>query len=450
MPTDTSAHRTWEAALGRLQLQIARPSFDTWLRGTVGLSLEGQTLVVGVPTTFAAEWLERRMQGLIEDAVTAVVGDLQAVAFRVSGSTSESTSAVAVTPAAPSPAPPLRSAGLSARYTFDSFVVGGSNQLAYAAAMAVADGSGSVYNPLFLYGSVGLGKTHLLHAIGNRALAAGRAVAYVTCEQFTNEYLWAIRERKTEAFRQRYRAAELLLIDDIQFICGKEGTQEGFFHTFNALHDAGSQIVLTSDRTPAALPLLEERLRSRFEWGLMADVAPPDLETRTAILASLADRAPVSVPQEVLDFIAASVPSNVRQLEGCLNRVTAMAYFTDVPVTIDLARQALGTTIAQEAGPSSPKAVIAIVATHYGLSPAALVSGRRDKPVATARQLAMYILHQSLHLSPDETGQIVGGRDRTTVLYAIKRIASRIKLDPGFAQEVAALTPATATTTNAP
>jgi chromosomal replication initiator protein len=182
----------------------------------------------------------------------------------------------------------------------------------------------------------------------------------------------------------------------------------------------------------------------------MADVAPPDLETRTAILASLADRAPVSVPQEVLDFIAASVPSNVRQLEGCLNRVTAMAYFTDVPVTIDLARQALGTTIAQEAGPSSPKAVIAIVATHYGLSPAALVSGRRDKPVATARQLAMYILHQSLHLSPDETGQIVGGRDRTTVLYAIKRIASRIKLDPGFAQEVAALTPATATTTNAP
>jgi chromosomal replication initiator protein len=389
------------------------------------------------------------MQGLIEDAVTAVVGDLQAVSFRVSGTTPGSVPAVAATAAAPSPTTPLRSAGLSARYTFDSFVVGGSNQLAYAAAMAVADGSGSVYNPLFLYGSVGLGKTHLLHAIGNRALAAGRSVAYVTCEQFTNEYLWAIRERKTEAFRQRYRATELLLIDDIQFICGKEGTQEGFFHTFNALHDAGSQIVLTSDRTPAALPLLEERLRSRFEWGLMADVAPPDLETRTAILASQAERAPVPVPQEVLDFIAERVPSNVRQLEGCLNRVTAMAYFTDVPVTIDLARQALGTTIAQEVGPSSPKAVIATVAAHYGLSPAALVSGRRDKPVATARQLAMYILHQSLQLNADETGQIVGGRNRTTVLYGIKRIASRIKLDPGFAQEVMALTSPMAATPTA-
>ena len=450
MPTDTAAHRTWEAALGRLQLQVTRPSYDTWLRGTVGLAVEDRTLVVGVPTPFAAEWLERRMHGLIETAVAAVVPDPLIVAFRVSRDPAASSyaapSETAPPPAAPNSAPAHLTHpadGLNGRYTFDSFVVGESNQLAFAAAMAVADAPGKAYNPLYLYGSVGLGKTHLLHAIGLRARANGHSVCYVTCEQFTNEFLAAIRERRTELFRQRYRTIELLLIDDVQFICGKEGTQEGFFHTFNSLHDAGGQIVITSDRPPAALPLLEERLRSRFEWGLMADVAPPSIETRTAILAQLALQAPVMVPQDILDFIAARVPANVRQLEGCLNRVTALAHFTGTPVSIELATRALGITAAQEAATSSPKAVIAAVAAHYGLPTAALLSGRRDKPVAAARQVAMYLLHRTLRLPPDEIGRFVGGRDRTTVLYAVKRIGSRIAMDDSFRDEVEHLQAAT-------
>ena len=436
MPIDATARRTWEAALGRLQLQVPRPSFDTWLRGTVGLSNEENSLVVSVPTPFAAEWLDTRMKGLIETAVASVAGAPLSVTFHVGEHTSDpapSESPVRQDPAA-RPAPAM--SRLNARYTFDNFVVGESNQLAYAASMAVADAPGLAYNPLFLYGAVGLGKTHLLHAIGLRAEATGKTVSYVTCEQFTNEFLAAIRERRTDAFRNRYRSADLLLIDDVQFICGKEGTQEGFFHTFNALHDAGRQIVITSDRAPAALPLLEDRLRSRFEWGLMADVASPALETRAAILTQLAARAPVPVPDDVIEFIASRVPANVRQLEGCLNHVTALAHFTGVPVTSDLAIRALGITAAQEATAASPKAIIATVAAHYDMPAAALVSGRRDKATASARHLAMFLLHRGHLLPVEEIGSILGGRDRTTVLYAIRRITERLRTDPSFGNEV--------------
>ena len=444
MPIDTSAQRTWEAALGRLQLQITRPSFDTWLRGTVGLALDDDTLVVGVPTPFAAEWLERRMNGLIESAVAAVAPRPLQVAFQVGHAVVEATAPQRTEPA-PETIPVRASAAapsttLNPRYSFASFVVGESNQLAYASAMAVADSPGRTYNPLFLYGSVGLGKTHLLQAIGLRARGGGQAVCYVTCEQFTNDYLSAIRDRRTEGFRQRYRTVDLLLIDDIQFLCGKEGTQDAFFHTFNALHDAGKQIVLTCDRIPAALPLLDERLRSRLEWGLLADVALPTLDTRIHILANLSSQAAVAVPDDVLHFLANRAPTNIRQLEGSLNRVTALAHFTSTPVTLDLATRALGTNMAaNDATASSPKAIIAAVAAHYGLTQAALVSGRRDKPVAAARQLAMYLLNERLRLVPAEIGEILGGRDRTTVLYSIKRITLRLRVDVPFAEEVDAL-----------
>lgn len=446
MPVDTSPRHTWEAALGRLQLQVARPSFETWLRGTTGVAVEGDALVVAVPTPFAAEWLERRMYGLIETAVVAVAGDLREVVFRV-----QDQSAAAPRPPVVGPdpsrdgiphasgpvqaAPSALASRLNVRNTFDSFVVGDCNHLAFAASMAVADAPGASYNPLFIYSASGLGKTHLLNAIGLRAHAAGRSVASVTCEQFTNEFLAAIRERKTDAFRARYRAADLLLIDDIQFLAGKEGTQEGFFHTFNALHDAGKQIVLTCDRAPSALPLLEERLRSRFEWGLLADIGTPSVETRTAMLAAFAESSPVAVPADVLAFLADRTPGSVRQLEGCLNRVTAIAHFTDTPVTVELAQRALGPSAAAETGDASPKAAIAAVAAHYGLSQATLLSPRRDRPITNARQLAMYILHTYLHVAPGETGQLLGGRDRTTVLYSIKKITQRLASDMVFTQE---------------
>lgn len=443
---DTSAHRLWEAALGRLQLQVTRPSFNTWLRGTVGLNVENDHLTIGVPTTFAAEWLERRMHSLIEEAVSAVASAHVDVTFRVQsgadlveGSSVRSGETKAPSGIVPSQAATLRSTTdiqLNPRYTFDSFVVGDNSQLAYAAAMAVADAPGASYNPLFLYGAVGLGKTHLLHAIGRRALEGGKRVAYVTCEQFTNEFLSAIRERKTEAFRARYRGVDLLLLDDVQFIAGKEGTQEGFFHTFNALHDAGRQIVLTCDRPPSALPLLEERLRSRFEWGLLADIGSPSLETRTAILIHYASKAAVSVPKEVLDFLAERISGNIRQLEGCLNRVTAMSEFTNTPVTLELATTALGTTTALAAGSSTPKAILESIAAHYGLTPAVLLSARRDRPVAAARQLAMYVLNTTHKLSPEEIGGMLGGRDRTTVIYNVKRTTKRLASNTEFAAQV--------------
>jgi chromosomal replication initiator protein len=434
MVTKQSAQRMWEAALGRLELQVTRPSFDTWLRGTVGISVQGDTLLVGVPTPFAAEWLEQRMQGLIETAVAAVAAGPLGVTFSVRGAAPPPGLSPPQAPIADGPFKrPVSLAQLNDRYTFDSFIVGPSNQLAYAASVAVANAPGQAYNPVFLYSSVGLGKTHLLHAIGLHAQAAGKSVAFVTCEQFTIEYLAAIRDRRTDGFRDRYRGVDVLLIDDIQFLSGKEGTQDGFFHTFNALHDARRQIVLTSDRPPAALPLLEDRLRSRFEWGLVADIGSPDLETRIAILQAHAATTTVPVPDEVLAFIAERVQTNVRRLEGCLNHVTAMAQFTNQAVTIALATNSLSATAATAAGLSSPKAIIAAVAAHYGLSTGALVGGRRDKATATARQVAMYLAHDVLRSTPDEIGQTLGGRDRTTVLYSIKKVLSRSNLDPDFA-----------------
>jgi chromosomal replication initiator protein len=439
VPVDTSAHHIWEAVLGRLQLQITRPSFETWLRDTVGVAIDDQTLVVAVPTPFAAEWLERRMHALIEDAVGAVTDAAIHVAFRVDtlSAGTQSVEHVVTEAATASVIPPqgksVTNVPLNPRYTFDSFVVGDSNQLAYAASMAVADAPGTAYNPLFLYGAVGLGKTHLLQAIGARAQAAGRTVAYVTCEQFTNEFLSAIKDRRTESFRARYRSADLLLIDDVQFISGKEGTQEGFFHTFNALHDSGRQIVLTCDRPPSALPLLEERLRSRFEWGLLADIGQPSLETRTVMLSLFAESSPVPVSRSVIDFIANRTKSNVRLLQGCLNRVTAMAHFTNTPVTIELAQSALGIVAAEDLHPSTPKAAIAAIAAHFDLPQAALISGRRDRPVAHARQIAMYVLNTHHKLSPDAIGSALGGRDRTTVIYSVKKVAKRLATDKEFA-----------------
>jgi chromosomal replication initiator protein len=437
MVTEQSAQRMWEATLGRLELQVTRPSFDTWLRGTVGISVQGGSLMVGVPTPFAAEWLEQRMQGLIETAVAAVAAGPLGVTFCVRGAAPPPVLSPPQAPIADgSFKRPVSLAQLNDRYTFNSFIVGPSNQLAYAASVAVADAPGQTYNPVFLYSSVGLGKTHLLHAIGLHAQAAGKSVAFVTCEQFTIEYLAAIRDRRTDAFRDRYRGVDVLLIDDIQFLSGKEGTQDGFFHTFNALHEARRQIVLTSDRPPAALPLLEDRLRSRFEWGLVADIGSPDLETRIAILQAHAATASVPVPDEVLAFIAERVQTNVRRLEGCLNHVTAMAQFTNQPATIALATNSLSATAATAAGLSSPKAIIAAVAAHYGLSTGALIGGRRDKPTATARQIAMYLIHDVQRSTPDEIGQTLGGRDRTTVLYSIKKVLSRRNLDPDFASTI--------------
>ena len=454
MPADPSAQRVWEAVLGRLQLQVTRPSFDTWLRDTSGLSLDGQALIVAVPTTFAAEWLQRRMHNLIGSAVAAVTGAAPTITYRVRGAAEEpveSTLLNRATPVATAAARPLvHESGLNPRYTFDSFVVGPSNQLAYAASLAIADGPAGSYNPLYLYGDVGLGKTHLLQAIAHRAAAAGRSAAYVTCEQFTNEYVAAIRERRTDQFRRHYRQLDVLLVDDIQFLSGKDGTQEGFFHTFNALHGAGRQVVLASDRAPASLPLLEERLRSRFEWGLLADVSAPDHETRLAILRARAVDMPVAIDDGVLAYVAQARPGSVRQLEGSLNRIGALAHFTGRMPDLELARSVIASdprTLSSAA--VTPRQVIAEVARHYSLTPQDLTGGKRDRRTTAARHLAMYLLRTDLRCRPEAIGQALGGRDRTTVLYGLQRVDQRLAGDNTLQRDLATITNSLRTATEA-
>ena len=462
MVSDTPAQRTWEAALGRLQLQVSRPSYDTWLRETVGVSLDGEALVVAVPTTFAADWLDGRMRGLIETAVASVGGAPVAVRFAVRGG--QEAAAPALGPAggqavAPAPHSMPRSVSTSApapvhspadeRHTFASFVTGPCNQLAYAASLAVAEAPGRLHNPLFLYGAAGLGKTHLLRAIGEHTRAAGRSVRYVTAEGFTNDYLGAIRDRRTPAFRDAYRSVDVLLVDDVQFLCGKDATQEGFVHTFNALLDAGAQVVVAADRPPASMPLLQEPLRSRFESGLLADVSMPDRATRAALLRHYAKDAQADLPDDILALLAERAASSVRVLQAALNRILALARYTARPLDAALANEALACFAPPGAPAPSPKATIDAVAAHYNLPPSTLLASRRDRQASTARQVTMYLLHDLLHLGPEEIGQSLGGRDRTTVLYGIKRIANRIATDPSFAKVLSGLRASLSPTSNA-
>jgi chromosomal replication initiator protein len=320
---------------------------------------------------------------------------------------------------------------MSPRYVFDTFIVGANNRLAHAASVAVAERPGQVHNPLFIYGGVGLGKTHLLHAIGHEAAGRGLQVVYVSSETFTNQFIESISRGRMEDFRGRYRQPHILLIDDIQFIAGKEGTQEEFFHTFNAVYEGGGQIVLTSDRHPKAITTLEDRLRSRFVWGLMADVQQPDLETRIAILrAKMAESSrqwAVSAPTEVLDFIAAKVPSNIRELEGALNRVIAYAMLAGAPVTLDLAARALQ-EILEPAGRKqvAPSAIVDAVCTATQVTREEIEGKQRDHRIVVPRQIAMYLLREQTQLSLSEVGALFGGRDHSTVLHSCEKIAEQM------------------------
>jgi chromosomal replication initiator protein len=320
---------------------------------------------------------------------------------------------------------------LNARYTFDSFVVGQSNRLAHAASLAIVDHPGSAYNPLFLYGGVGLGKTHLLHAIGQAVAATGADVIYVSSETFTNELIESIRQHHTDDFRLKFRSARVLLIDDVQFIAGKERTEEEFFHTFNTIHESGGQIVLSSDRPPRAMTILEDRLRSRFEWGLIADIQPPDYETRIAILRSkLIGPVLGAVPSEVVDFIAQKVQSNIRELEGSLNRLLAQARHMQQPVTVELAARALHDLVSP--GPSgrgaTPMSILTAVARYFGVKTDDLKGKARNKQIVVPRHIAMYLLREDGHLSTPEVGRLLN-RDHTTVLHGMKQVAGDIARD---------------------
>lgn len=440
-----SAKEIWEAVLRELQVQLTNTNYDTWLRETVGLSYNGDEFVVGVPSPFAIEWLEKRLHSLISKTLIGVTGYDLKVRFQIhlaehsSPARARSKGSLRYSPSA-SLGASNRKTNLSTfnpKYTFDSFIVGSCNRLAHAAALAVAEKPGRVYNPLFVYGGVGLGKTHLLHAIGHLVSAGKHRVLYVSTEQFTNEFIKAIRERKTEDFRQKYRGVDVLLVDDIHFIIGKEQTQEGFFHTFNDLHNANRQIVITSDRPPNSMPLLEDRLRSRFGWGLIADIQPPDLETRLAILQAKAEEQKVSVPQEVFDLIARKALKSIRELEGSLNRVVAFARLTKAALTVELATQAL--TEFSNTGPRrslTTAPIIAAVAKYFSLEPEALKGKRRDKQIALARHVAVYLIREETGRPFAQIGQELGGRDHSAILRGYAKIAEGINTSPQLRRDI--------------
>ncbi len=427
--------------LEHLKGQLLPANYETWLKDTVGISYRKDCLVVGTPTVSATEWLEKRLLSMIRKALLGITDSEIDIQFQVlqpwagmspqPGNNHRSRKNGQVNP---------RSNGnstLNPRYSFASFIVGASNRLAHAAALGVAENPGRGYNPLFIYGGVGLGKSHLLHAIGHVVAKKSPKVVYVTSEQFTNEFVNSIRERKNEDFRSKYRSVDVLLIDDIQFIADKEQTQEGFFHTFNDLHNANKQIVVTSDRSPKSMPLLEDRLRSRFEWGLIADIQPPDLETRLAILRTKADEQEAIVPDEVLNYIARKIQKNIRELEGSLNRVVAYSRLCKHMPTVEIAAQAL-TEFPTDGSRRSitPEQIVDAVGEYFNLTTDILTGSKRDKPIALARQVAMYIMREETQLSLSQIGMRLGKRDHKTIMHGCQKISSDINNDPELRRDV--------------
>jgi chromosomal replication initiator protein len=423
---------------------MAPANFDTWLRPTRGVDLDQGVLWVGVPSTYGREWLEQRLSAVIRKTLQEVGQPDLDVRFRVMSELAERNGVRRrgrSTGTGGSSFFDAESSSFNPRYTFDDYIVGGSNRFAHAAARAVAEKPAQTYNPLFLYGGVGLGKTHLLHAVGH---AVGRdypdyRVVYATSERFMNEMIKAIREGTTDDFRNHYRRVDVLLIDDIQFISGKESTQEEFFHTFNALHDNGKQIVISCDCPPKALNPLEERLRSRFEWGLIADIQPPDLETRIAILRSKAERQDFPIPPDVIQYLARRVPSNIRELEGSLNRIIAYASLNERQLSVDLAAAALDSLSGPRRAQLTPQSIIASVGKYFGLALDDLTGKSRDKSVVVPRQIAMYLVREETNASLEQIGQMLGGRDHTTVMHGWDKISAAVQEDHQLRNDVLAI-----------
>ena len=423
-----SAQEIWEAALGELQLQVNTPNYHTWFKGAKGLAYQGDQFIIGVPNAFVAEYLDKNQRSLIEKTLIGLTGGNITIHFRVSSAQPDFSAGYAGRGTYGTE----ETAMFNPKYTFESFIVGGCNRLAHAAAIGAAQSPGQSYNPLFIYSGSGLGKTHLLQAIGHVAQARKVRVLYVSGEQFTNDFISAIREHKTDEFRNKYRSVDLLMIDDIHFISGKEQTEESFFHTFNELHNSNRQIVITSDRPPKSMPLLEDRLRSRFEWGLIVDIQPPDLETRLAILKAKAEQCGAELPPDVLAFIAQQIKNNIRELEGGLNRVMAYTRLLRATVTAELAAKALRDIASKVLSGTNitPPLLIDVVASSFCLTTEDLIGRQRDKEVAQARQVAMYLLKQQNNCSLAEIGAVLGGRNPSTVSHACEKIALDIQASP--------------------
>jgi chromosomal replication initiator protein len=431
-----NSKQLWQAALGQLQMEMPRAVFNTWVRDTELLTYEDGTFVIGVHNAYARDWLEDRLLSTVKRVLTGILGRAVEARFVVwqEDNVDEVQEPVLNAPLDANGHVKF-SSNLNSRYTFESFVVGSSNRLAHAACQAVAESPARAYNPLFLYGGVGLGKTHLLHAIGQLCIESGLNVLYVSSEEFTNDLINAIRTHTTDSFRERYRRMDLLLIDDIQFLAGKESTQEEFFHTFNTLHGQDKQLVISSDRPPKALVTLEERLRSRFEWGLTADIQLPDFETRLAILRSKAERAGRSVESELLEMIARRVQSNIRELEGALTRVLAFSDLSGVPLSRELVETAL-VDLLPRGDSLNAERIIAVVAKQFNVDVNRLLSRERSREVALPRQVAMYLIREETSASLPQIGEALGGRDHTTVMYGCEKITDLMETDDVLRRQI--------------
>ena len=453
-----SAVTIWDQVLSRIEGQVGKHSFSTWFKPTSLLTDGGNSLSIRVPNLLFVEWLPKHYSVVLAEALRDVGrADVRLVFVPdAAGASDEGAAAAAVpelvntpanqaefshTPEIPegeAPAEPPRSGGLIPRYTFDTFIVGPSNQFAHAACRAVAETPSRSYNPLFIHGGVGLGKTHLMHAIGHYVVQhhPRLSLLYISSERFMNEMINAVRFDRILDFRSRYRSVDVLLVDDIQFVSGKEGTQNEFFHTFNALHDAQKQIVISSDRPPHEIPALEERLRSRFEWGLIADINPPDIETKAAILKKKAEGEAVPLPDSVAMYLASRIKTNIRELEGSLIRLIAYASLTSKPLTIELAQEVLKNVIDHDEKAVTIEQIQKFVADYYQLKLNELKSRNNSKSVAMPRQVAMYLCKALTHASLPEIGRSFGGKHHSTVIHSINKVEDMRKKDSDFDKQV--------------
>ncbi len=428
----------WEKTLNIIKAELTEVGFNTWIKCIEPAGITQDTIVLTVPNEFTKGILEARYKDLISNAIKLVTSKKYEINFLLA---SDEMVKDLEAPTAKEKNKPkqsqdeLSTSYLNPKYTFDTFVIGNSNRFAHAASLAVAESPAKAYNPLFIYGGVGLGKTHLMHAIGHYILdtTPSAKVVYVSSEKFTNELINSIKDDKNVDFRNKYRNVDVLLIDDIQFIAGKERTQEEFFHTFNALHESNKQIIISSDRPPKEIPTLEDRLRSRFEWGLIADIQPPDYETRIAILKKKADVENLNIPNEVMVYIANKIQSNIRELEGALIRIVAFSSLTNREISVDLASEALKDIISNKNSKQITAALIQdVVASYYNLRIDDFKSKRRTRNVAFPRQIAMYLARKLTDLSLPKIGEEFGGRDHTTVIHAYEKISADLERDDGL------------------
>jgi chromosomal replication initiator protein len=443
----------WQAVLGELELTLSKANFTTWFRQTGISTYDNTRVVISVPNTFTQTWLEKKyhqsilktLRKLTNNEIKEVLYKVEMIRVQVSATQSERSAVIEAISSAPAPqqqeAPRAYSNefGINIKYIFDNFVVGKHNELAHAASQAVAKNPGQSYNPLFIYGGVGLGKTHLVQAIGNQVLIAnpGAKILYASCEKFTNDFITAVKQGRANEFQQKYRGVDLLLIDDIQFITGKEGTQEAFFHTFNALHQNNKQIVITSDRPPKAIATLEQRLQSRFECGLIADISYPDIETRMAILETKCQEKEFELENEILQYLAEHIHENVRELEGALNRIIAQHQLQDIAPSLDSVKKMLtGIKFSGQKKAVTPRELIDIVTEFYGVPLPDILGVSRKKALVIPRQIIMYLLREEMRKSFPQIGEELGGRDHTTAMHAYDKVSRLIEQDEQIKQEI--------------